>query len=76
MKIKKSLLFLSLFLTTMILVFISCKKETSAGPGAVPPGKSELKIMMTDDPSVIFDSIFLDIQRVEVKEENIGIRFQ
>ncbi len=70
MKIKKSLLFLSLFLTTMIVVFISCKKETSAGPGAVPPGKSELKIMMTDDPSVIFDSIFLDIQRVEVKVED------
>ncbi|WP_462218993.1 DUF4382 domain-containing protein [Ferruginibacter sp.] len=70
MKIKKSLLFLSLFLTTMIVVFISCKKETSAGPGALPPGKSELKIMMTDDPSVIFDSIFLDIQRVEVKVED------
>lgn len=70
MKIKKSLLFLSLFLTTMIVVFISCKKETSAGPGALPPGKSELKIMMTDDPSVIFDSIFLDIQRVEVKIED------
>jgi hypothetical protein len=70
MKIKKSLLFLSLFLTTMIVVFISCKKETSAGPGAVPAGKSELKIMMTDDPSIIFDSIFLDIQRVEVKVED------
>ena len=70
MKIKKSLLFLSLFLTTMIVVIVSCKKEISDGSGAVPPGKSELKIMMTDDPSVIFDSIFLDIQRVEVKVED------
>jgi hypothetical protein len=66
MKNKKTLLLLSLLFLTMILVIISCKKEASSeAGGALPPGKSEIKIMMTDDPSVIFDSIFLDIQRVE-----------
>ncbi|WP_462254976.1 DUF4382 domain-containing protein [Ferruginibacter sp.] len=71
MKNKKTLLLLSLLFLTMILVIISCKKDGSAeANSALPPGKSELKIMMTDDPSVIFDSIFLDIQRVEVKVED------
>jgi hypothetical protein len=71
MKNKKTLLLLSLLFLTMILVIISCKKEASSeAGGALPPGKSEIKIMMTDDPSVIFDSIFLDIQRVEVKVED------
>ncbi len=74
MKIKKSLIFLSLFLFTTIIAIVSCKKEISSelatSPGIVPPGKSELKIMLTDDPSVIFDSIFIDIKRVEVKVED------
>jgi hypothetical protein len=70
MKIKKSLPFLSLLTITMIFVFVSCQKNVSSELSPVPPGKSELKIMMTDDPSIIFDSIFLDIQRVEVKVED------
>jgi hypothetical protein len=70
MKIKKPLLLLSLFAITMIFTIVSCQKDVSSEPSPVPPGKSELKIMMTDDPSIIFDSIFLDIQRVEVKVED------
>ena len=74
MKNKKSLLFLSLFFLTIAIAVVSCKKdvstESSAALAPVPPGKSQLKIMLTDDPSVIFDSIFIDIQRVEVKVED------
>lgn len=71
MKNKKTLLALLVSFILIALLIISCKKEVSTQNDAVlPPGKSELKIMMTDDPSVIFDSIFLDIQRVEVKVED------
>lgn len=74
MKNNRSLLFLALLFLTIVTSIISCKKdvstETSTTLGPVPAGKSELKIMMTDDPSVIFDSIFIDIQQVEVKVED------
>lgn len=51
----------------LALLFFSCNKEKNTNSPQIPDGKSELKIMMTDDPSVIYDSIFVDIQRVEVK---------
>jgi hypothetical protein len=73
MKNKKSLLLVTLSFLAMIIIVFSCKKEISgedSALGPVPPGKSELKIMLTDDPSIIFDSIFIDIQRVEVKVED------
>ncbi|MGG9962251.1 DUF4382 domain-containing protein [Ferruginibacter sp. SUN106] len=74
MKNKKSLLFLSLFFAIVMVAFVSCKKDVSTENGStsgpVPAGKAEMKIMLTDDPSVIFDSIFIDIQRVEVKVED------
>lgn len=71
MKNKKPLLLSALFITTIIIAMVSCKKELSAdNANTVPAGKSELKIMLTDDPSQIFDSIFIDIQRVEVKVED------
>lgn len=57
----------------LTIAFISCNKDTSINSNtvsyAVPPGKNELQIMMTDDPSIIYDSIFIDIRRVEVKIE-------
>lgn len=53
----------------IIFVMISCKKEVSNSNG-VPAGKSQLQVMLTDDPSPIFDSIFIDIQRVEIKVED------
>jgi len=70
MKNKKPFLFLSLLTITVIVVMFSCQKNISSELSAVPPGKNQLQIMMTDDPSVIYDSIFLDIQRVEVKVED------
>jgi hypothetical protein len=70
MKNKKLFFLSAVLLAAATFVMVSCKKELSSETQAtsnVPAGKSELKIMMTDDPSQIFDSIFLDIQRVEVR---------
>jgi Domain of unknown function (DUF4382) len=73
MKIKYFVFFSAtafLFLTSLL---ISCNKEKSDA-SIVPNGKSELAIMLTDDPSIMFDSIFIDIQQVEVKvEDSTGI---
>ena len=56
------------------LVMISCKKELSADNNAVPAGKSQIQVMLTDDPSQFFDSIFIDIRRVEIKvEDSAGV---
>ncbi len=63
---KKTLLIAVLSLCAILFIVISCKKDVS-NEAIVPAGKSELKIMLTDDPSTIFDSIFIDIQKVEVK---------
>ena len=68
---KKLTLYFALTALSFILsvVFISCNKELGSESTSVPAGKNELKVMLTDDPSTIFDSIFIDIQHVEVKVE-------
>ncbi len=55
----------------MVISFFSCNKEMSDSDSlsVVPAGKNELKVMLTDDPSLIFDSIFIDLQALEVKVE-------
>lgn len=74
MKNKRPFLFVSLVMLSCIITILSCKKDVSSenetALGPVPAGKSQVQIMMTDDPSAIFDSIFLDIQKVEVKIED------
>jgi hypothetical protein len=68
MKNKKTLLLLASIMA-VVVIFFSCQKivDAPADEANIPPGKSELQIMLTDDPSQIFDSIFIDIKRVEVK---------
>src|SRR5664279_997899 len=55
---------------TMIAFFIllgsACKKENVAGTSATHP----VSIFLTDDPSLVFDNLFIDIQKVEVKAED------
>ena len=58
---------------TLTVVFISlfsfaCQKENS-GQG-ISAGKSSVNIFLTDDPSLIFDKVLLDITKVEVKVED------
>jgi len=56
-----------------IALITACQKETSSNSqdplNTVPPGQSHLSVFLTDDQSLIFDSIFIDIQMLEVKVE-------
>jgi hypothetical protein len=68
MKTRKPFLVLALIFAAVTISFFSCQKEVSlAGDTDIPAGKSQLQVMLTDDPSQIFDSIFIDIKRIEVK---------
>ena len=54
-------------LAFFILSGMACKK------GNMIPGKSgssTVSIYLTDDPSPVFDNLFIDIQKVEVKAED------
>jgi hypothetical protein len=55
-------------LLLLIAFAISCQKEPTAGD-EVPAGKKRLNVYLTDDPSLLFDSIFIDIRLLEVKVE-------
>ncbi len=48
------------------LFFLACNKENSTGSS----GNSKLNIYLTDDPSLVFDNVWLDIQKVEIKLED------
>jgi Domain of unknown function (DUF4382) len=57
---------------TLTVLFISlfsfaCQKENS-GHGTA--GKSSVNIFLTDDPSLVFDKVLLDITKVEIKVED------
>jgi hypothetical protein len=53
------------------ILAVSCQKEHGANDG-VPAGQKRLQVYLTDDPSLVFDSIFVDIQLLEVKVETAG----
>jgi hypothetical protein len=54
------------FLGICTIVLIACQKNITDTPAA---GQNKLNIFLTDGPSVVFDSIFIDIQKLEVKIE-------
>ena len=54
----------------MICLFsFSCQKSGN-NAGGTPAGKSSVNIFLTDDPSLVFDHVFLDISKVEIKVED------
>jgi hypothetical protein len=58
---------LSALLVLSICVFaFACQKNGSSSN----TGKSSLNVYLTDDPSLVFDHVFLDIQKVEIKVED------
>ena len=63
----KSLHFAIAFLC---LFAFSCQKEHSGNGGTFPAGTSHVNIFLTDDPSLVFDQVLLDIQSVEIKVED------
>lgn len=63
---KNTKLILSAFLFSIFLIGLyACKKERSS---ATQPAAA--KIYLTDHPTPIFDSVFIDIQKLEVKVED------
>lgn len=51
-----------------------CKKYLSSDQSKVPPGHTGVRLMLTDDPSLVLDHLFLDIQKVEIKVEDSAER--
>jgi hypothetical protein len=49
----------------------ACQKTGSSGYGSNGTrGTSSVNIFLTDDPSLVFDQVFLDISKVEIKVED------
>ena len=56
---------------TLILAFFACQKEDSRHNKDNSAGTSTaVHVFLTDDPSFVFDNVFLDIQKVEIKAED------
>lgn len=49
-------------------VSVSCQKSATD----LINGSKGISLFLTDDPSMVFDNIFVDIQKVEIKAENEG----
>jgi Domain of unknown function (DUF4382) len=64
----KNLIRLSALLILLIsLVFYSCQKEASNADAANPDKPHPVTIYLTDHQTPIFDSVFIDLQKLEVK---------
>ena len=61
---------LSLAALSMLILIFSCKKNDS---GSYIAGSSSVHIYLTDDPSLVFDHVFLDIQKLEIKTEDSAV---
>jgi len=52
-----------------ILSIVSCQKNVSNQNGGLT-AKSSVNLYLVDDPSLVFDKVLLDIQKVEIKVED------
>jgi hypothetical protein len=64
--IKRSI---GLLIAVTITVFYSCQKEANPGDAAMDKPHSAV-IYLTDHQTPVFDSVFIDIQKLEVKVED------
>lgn len=61
----------SKLIAVMICIFsVACQKNGYSPNGNNPAGKSSVNIYLVDDPSLVFDHVFLDISKVEIKVED------
>ena len=60
---------LSISAVMICVLSFSCQK-TGSQTGGLGAGTSSVNIFLTDDPSLVFDHVFLDISKVEIKVED------
>ena len=65
---------LSLF-ALVVLLIVACQKEGSSRPsdGVTSTVPSRLHVYLTDDQNLVFDKVFIDIQKLEIKLEDNGV---
>jgi len=64
-----SIMKLFIVAATLPIIFIDCKKEANAGAD----GPVNARVFLTDHPTPIFDSVFIDLQKLEVKVEDSSL---
>lgn len=52
------------------IAMAACQKNELSANGGNAAGKSSINIYLTDDQSLVFDHVFLDINKVEIKVED------
>jgi Domain of unknown function (DUF4382) len=60
---------LTIIAVALLLLSFACQKNLSQ-KNQDTAGQSSVKIYLTDDPSLVFDKVLLDIQKVEIKVED------
>jgi hypothetical protein len=59
------------FMTLLVLFAAAACQKNSSQPGSgLVTARSAVNIYLTDDPSLVFDSVWLDIQKLEIKAED------
>lgn len=49
---------------------VACNKSANGPSSSAVAGSRSVRIFLTDDPSLAFDNLFLDIQKLEIKVED------
>ena len=68
---KKSTRFTLITIVTAVVVFYSCQKDVSSGSSNTGLDKPHtITVHLTDHPTPVFDSVFIDLRAMEVKLED------
>jgi Domain of unknown function (DUF4382) len=69
---KNIALYTALAIIASTIILYSCQKDVSGGPGSTTDINQPhaVTIYLTDDQTPVFDSVFIDLQRLEVKMED------
>ncbi|HSB91947.1 MAG TPA: DUF4382 domain-containing protein [Flavitalea sp.] len=57
---------ISLCLLALTIISVACQKDVSVKRG----GNTPLQVFLTDDQSLVFDNVFIEILKIEVKTED------
>jgi hypothetical protein len=70
MKISVLLRRVSFSLVTLLALLPACRKNGAQPNGGPSAGSHPIQVFLTDDPSLTFDNLFIDIRKLEVKVED------